>query len=142
MFGLFNKAKKILRTLDKAKDAPLAKAICSGGVLMSNADGNISEGEVNQLKTVLNNKPNLKAFGSDIDTWVDDRALLISQSSFTGKLALMKDLEAVAGNKEASLEVLAAVMDVAYEDGDFSAEEQAMADAIAKKLGVSLKDLG
>lgn len=142
MFGLFDKVKKAFRTLDKAKDAPLAKAIVAGGVLMSNADGDIAEGEINQLKTTLRGKANMAAFSGDIDSWVEDRALQIAQSAFTGKLALMKELEAVAGNKESALEVLAAIMDVAYADGDFSADEQKMAVELSRKLGVSLKDIG
>lgn len=142
MFGLVNKVKKALRTLDKAKDAPLAKAICSGGVLMASADGNIDASEVDGLKAVLAGKDNMKAFSGEVESWIDDRALQITRSAYTGRLALNKDLEAVAGNKEQALEVLAAVMDVAYADGEFSEPEQVMADAIAKKLGVSLKDLG
>lgn len=142
MFGLIGKFKKALRTLDKAKDAPLAKAICAGGVLMAAADGNIASEEVESLKNVLADKDNMKAFSGEVGGWIDDRALQISRSAYTGKLALNKELEAVSGNREAALEVLAAVMDVAYADGDFSDAEQACADSIAKKLGVSLKDLG
>ena len=56
--------------------------------------------------------------------------------------ALEKELEAVAGNKDEALQVLAAAMDVAASDGNIDDAEEAMANRIATKLGVRLSDLG
>lgn len=142
MFGFGNKLKGLLKTLNKAEHTHLAKAICAAGVLMANASGGIDEGEVNSLKDTIALKPNLSAFSGDVGGWIDDRAMLISKSAYTGRLQLEKELEAVSGNKDEALQVLAAAMDVAASDGNIDDAEEAMANRIATKLGVRLSDLG
>lgn len=142
MFGFGNKLKGLLKTLNKAEHTPMAKAICSAGVLMANASGGIDEGEVTSLKDTIALKPNLSAFSADVGNWIDDRAMLISKSAYTGRLQLEKELEAVAGNKDDALQVLAAAMDVAASDGNIDDAEEVMANRIATKLGVRLSDLG
>lgn len=142
MFAIGNKLRGLLKTLNKAEHTHLAKAICSAGVLMANASGGIDEGEVNSLKDTISLKPNLSAFSGDIGGWVDDRALLISKSAYTGQLELFKEVAACAGNKDEALQVLAASMDVAAADGNIDDKEEEMANKIAAKLGVRLSDLG
>lgn len=142
MFAIGNKLKGLLRTLNKAEHTHLAKAICSAGVLMANASGGIDEGEVNSLKDTISLKPNLSAFSGDVGKWIDDRALLISKSAYTGSLELFKEIQACAGDKDEALQVLAAAMDVAASDGNIDDKEEVMANTIATKLGVRLSDLG
>lgn len=142
MFAIGNKLKGLLRTLNKAEHTHLAKAICSAGVLMANASGGIDEGEVNSLKDTISLKPNLSAFSGDVGKWIDDRALLISKSAYTGSLELFKEIQACAGDKDEALQVLAATMDVAASDGNIDDKEEVMANTIATKLGVRLSDLG
>lgn len=142
MFGLGKKLKGFLRVWNRAEHAPLAKASCAAGVLMANASGGISEEEIAALKTAMQNKPNLVNFRDDIPQWIDERALTLSTSAYTGRLQLMRELEAVNGDKEHALEVLAVSMDVAAADGHIDGEEETMANAIASKLGVRLSDLG
>lgn len=142
MFAIGNKLKGLLRTLNKAEHTHLAKAICSAGVLMANASGGIDEGEVNSLKDTISLKPNLSAFSGDVGKWIDDRALLISKSAYTGSLELFKEIQACAGDKDEALQVLAAAMDVAAFDGNIDDKEEVMANTIATKLGVRLSDLG
>lgn len=141
MFAIGKKLKDMLKSLNKAEHSHLAKAICAAGVLMANASGGIDEGEVNSLKDTISLKPNLSAFSGDVGPWIDDRALLISKSAFTGSLQLLKEIEACAGNKDEALQVLAAAMDVAAADGNIDDKEEAMANKIAAKLGVRLSDL-
>ena len=142
MFAIGNKLKGLLRTLNKAEHTHLAKAICSAGVLMANASGGIDEGEVNSLKDTISLKPNLSAFSGDVGKWIDDRALLISKSAYTGSLELFKEIQACDGDKDEDLQVLAAAMDVAASDGNIDDKEEVMANTIATKLGVRLSDLG
>lgn len=142
MFAIGNKLRGLLKTLNKAEHSHLAKDICAAGVLMANASGGIDEGEVNSLKDTISLKPNLSAFSGDVGTWIDDRALLISKSAYTGTLELFKEIQACAGNKDEALQVLAAAMDVAATDGNIDDKEEAMAEKIAQKLGVRLSDLG
>lgn len=141
MFGIFGKQlKKLTSVWNKAEHTSLAKAVVAAGVYVAAADGNIAEDEIETLKGIIANKESLKVFQPESSQWVDDNALLISRSAYTGKLELLRQIAAVKSDKAEAENVLMVTLDVAFADGEMSDKEKAAVEKVAETLGLRLGD--
>lgn len=140
MFGLLNKAKKLVLGWNKAEHTPLAKAVVAAGIFIAAADGNIDEDEVQNIKDIIAGKENLKAFVPEASVWADDFALLITKSAYTGKLELLRIIGDVRADRKNSENVMAAALDIAVADGKVDDSEQKAIQKVAETLGLNVRD--
>lgn len=138
--SLFKNIKKVAASWNKSSHTHLAKAVCAAGVLTSAADGSIDDKEIDSLKTIIASKETLKPFAAETGQWIDEYASMIMKSSYTGKLELMRMVQAAAADKQDAENVLMAALDVAAADGNIEDSEVAVMDKIASSLGLSLKN--
>lgn len=142
MFGIFTKkAKRAAIKLNKLEHAPLAKAIVAAGILVANADDDISDDELQSLRNVIANNETLAPFVPETNDWISEYIDLIQGSKRTGKLEVMRVVEAVRTDRKAAENVMAAVLDIAEANGDISKEEMAVLEQIASTLGINLKSM-
>jgi tellurite resistance protein len=115
---------------------------CSAGSLMAMSDGNVSQEEEKSALEAINSNSMLKsAFtGNQIEkTFLE----MLSKKGFTGQNQLFRELDDVVqkdpdGKLGMAETCLLVALDVSMGDGDMSDKEKAMAEKIAKRLGLDL----
>lgn len=140
MFGFGKKAKAAVAALNKNEHRPLMMAIVAGGVLVAAADGNIEDSELNTLSAVIQNSPTLRDFGAEASDAMNGFIRTITAAPTTGKLEVLRAIEAVRSDRTDAQTVMAAVIDIANANGGVEEKEQAVLTRIANVLGMNLSD--
>lgn len=138
MFGM-KKLAAALGSLNKSEHRPLMLAIVAGGVLVAAADGNIEDTELNTLSAVIANNATLKVFGGEATDAMNGFIRTITAAPTSGKLEVLRAIEAVRSDRKDAQTVMAAIIDVASQGG-IEAAERAVLTRIANVLGQSLSD--
>lgn len=119
----------------------LLEAVCAGAALVAAADGNIDDSEIEATaKAVMANETLNTAFDARAIEGCIARMIDRANGGRVGKVGLYKEIEDVAGNRDDGEIVLLTAMDIADADGNMDADERAVLDKIAAKVGLKLSD--
>jgi tellurite resistance protein TerB len=136
--GLKSKAGELKTEALKYKNKEFLHAAMAGSALVSMADGSVSDEEKQKMIKFIESNDALSVFS------VDDVVKAFHQ--FVGQIESDKDIgeakayQALAkmkSNVEASRLLVRMIIAVAASDGNFDANERAVASKIAKELGIN-----
>jgi tellurite resistance protein TerB len=136
--GLKSKAGELKTEALKYKNKEFLHAAMAGSALVSMADGSVSDEEKQKMIKFIESNDALSVFS------VDDVVKAFHQ--FVGQIESDKDIgeakayQALAkmkSNVEASRLLVRMIIAVAASDGNFDANEKAVASKIAKELGIN-----
>ncbi|UAW01126.1 tellurite resistance TerB family protein [Vibrio phage BUCT194] len=140
MFGkLFNRGKVAAKKLENRDQV---EATIAGGVLLGWADGDFSADEVKALESALTNNENLSHFSTEIPAMVEKFNAFMESGPTLGRVKVLKEIRDLKGDEEASIEVMATLIDIAQADGDVADVERKVLETIARELGLSLSMFG
>lgn len=136
--SFLSKAKELFgKTINK----DLFQAIIAAGMLVSAADGDISDDEVSKLKILLKTDGRLKAFGeTEIDSVINQYAERLKASFDVGKLSLLKEISDVKDDPEEATLVFVIALAISKTDGEIGAKELSVLKIIASRLGVNINN--
>jgi tellurite resistance protein TerB len=118
------------------------EAVCAASALVANADGNVSDDEVDGIvKTIAANAALSAGFTSRQIEQTAEAMIKRAQGGRMGRSGLMRELEDVAKDADKAEAVAIAALDVAEADGSIGAEEQAVLLKIGAALGIDMKRL-
>lgn len=116
------------------------EAVCAAAALVSAADGEIEDAEVEATIKIVASNPGLSgAFSSRQIEQTAENMLKRAQAGRTGRMGLYKEIEDIANDPEMAETVYLTALDVSESDGEIEPEEKEVLAKIAQKLGVDPK---
>lgn len=142
MFTLGDLGKKLLGGINKfSGNTDFLNAVCASCALVANADGDISDEEIEAALSAISSNDKLTAAfkESAINKCADERLKRVTAGR-TGQLGLYKEVAKCGDNKDMAEIILVAAIDVADADNNIDKDEQEVLRKVAGKLGLSLND--
>lgn len=138
----FKKAKKALEEKSNRLQGrtDLLEAVCASAALVANADGDISDAEVDAtVKAVKANTALSAAFQqSEIDKNINN-ALKVVAGGRVGQRQLMKEIEDISGNADDCEIIILTALDIAEADGEICDDEMKVLKKIGDALGQNVE---
>lgn len=135
---LKSKASELKADVLKYKNKDFLHAAMAGSALVSMADGSVSAEEKQKMIKFIENNEALSVFTtSDV---IKSFQEFVSQLEFDKDIGEAKAYQALGkmkSNAEASRLLVRMIIAIASSDGNFDANEKAVASKIAKELGIS-----
>lgn len=135
---LKSKASELKTDVLKYKNKDFLRAAMAGSALVSMADGSVSAEEKQKMIKFIESNDALSVFTtSDV---IESFQEFVSQLEFDKDIGEAKAYQALGkmkSNAEASRLLVRMIIAVASSDGNFDANEKAVAGKIAKELGLS-----
>ena len=136
--GLKSKAGELKTEAMKYKNKDFLNAAMAGSALVAMADGSVSAEEKQKMIKFIESNDALSIFTtSDVIKAFQE---FVSQLEFDKDIGQAKAYQALGrmkSNVEASRLLVRMIIAIASADGDFDANEKAVASKIAKELGIS-----
>ncbi len=144
--GLFGnafkkRAEKLQSAAIRADKRDFMEGAVTGVVYIMAADGTISDEEIGTAERVLGANESLKAFTSEIPSYIGKIMDLAKSSPRQFKIKAQKELSEINGNAEEKSNVFAIILDVA-DAGGIDEKELPRVKEIAGWLGVRPADFG
>ena len=136
--GLKSKAGELKTEALKYKNKDFLNAAMAGSALVSMADGSVSEEEKQKMTKFIESNDALSVFTpSDVIKSFHDFVSQIESDKDIGEAKAYQALAKMKSNVEASRLLVRMIIAVAASDGNFDANEKAVASKIAKELGIN-----
>ena len=136
--GLKSKAGELKTEALKYKNKDFLNAAMAGSALVSMADGSVSEEEKQKMIKFIESNDALSVFTtSDVIKAFHEFVGNIEADKEIGEAKAYQALARMKSNVEASRLLVRMIIAVAASDGNFDANEKAVASKIAKELGVN-----
>ena len=136
--GLKTKAGELKTEAMKYKNKDFLNAAMAGSALVSMADGSVSSEEKQKMIKFIESNEALSIFTtSDVIKSFQDFVGQLEFDKDIGEAKAFQALGRMKSNVEASRLLVRMIIAVASADGNFDANEKAVASKIAKELGIS-----
>lgn len=137
MFGL----NKVLKRGKKLQSKELFEAMVAGLVYSVCNDGDFSRDDQTKVEKLLGKTDSLSAFGkAEISRAVAKWADAYAEGKVSATRKMLKELDDIADNADQAEEVMAAIVDAVYADGDVNAGEKKAMEVCASRLRLNLSD--
>ena len=135
--GLKSKAGELKTEALKYKNKDFLNAAMAGSALVSMADGSVSEEEKQKMVKFIESNDALSVFTSDdVVKAFHEFVGNIESDKDIGEAKAYQALARMKSNVEASRLLVRMIIAVAASDGNFDANEKAVASKIARELGI------
>ncbi|MEP1318378.1 MAG: tellurite resistance TerB family protein [Roseibium sp.] len=127
--------------VSKYKNKQFMEAVIAGCALMAAADGNVSADEKKKMMGYIQQSEELKHF--DQGEMMASFQKIVTGFEFDmdlGKAEALKVIGRLKGKDEQARILVRVVCAIGASDGDFDADEQALASQISRELGLDPKD--
>jgi tellurite resistance protein TerB len=136
--GLKSKAGELKTEALKYKNKEFLHAAMAGSALVSMADGSVSEEEKQKMIKFIESNDALSVFSvDDVVKAFHEFVGQIESDKDIGEAKAYQALAKMKSNVEASRLLVRMIIAVAASDGNFDANEKAVASKIAKELGIN-----
>lgn len=133
-----NKANELKNDVLKFKNKDFLNAAMAGSALISMADGTISSEEKQKMIKFIELNDSLSVFGTkDVIAAFQDFVGQIEFDKDIGTAAAYQAIAKMKSNSEAARLVIRMVIAIGTSDGNFDADEKAIAGKIARELGLN-----
>lgn len=137
-----NKAKSAKASAAKYENRDLMEAVVGGSLLISAADGHISDEELESLEKLIGANEKLSHFGEEIHKTIEKFSAKLSAGFRLGKIHIMREIADIDADDEGKEDAFVTMYEVAAADGEIDSDEEAMLTEIGKKMGINLKEFG
>lgn len=116
------------------------EAVCAAAALVSAADGDIEDAEVEATTKAVSTNPILSgAFSNTQINQTIDKMLKRAETGRAGRMGLYKEIEDISSDNDMAELVLLTALDIADSDGELEPAEEKVIEKIAQKLGLDAK---
>lgn len=117
------------------------EAVCAACALVSAADGELEDAEIEQtIKGIASNPSLAGAFSTREIELTAEAMCKRAQGGRVGKMGLFKEIEDISKDHDMAETVLLTAMDVADSDGQVEPEEKEVLGKIAQRLGLNISN--
>lgn len=125
----------------RLENKDLVEAVVYGSVMMSHADGELEDSELDNLQKQLEGNDIFEGFPqAELGKMIDKACGYFKMGGIMGNKKCSDELKDVKNNPKHADEVMTAVLTIAFADGEFEEAERKCAEKIAGILNVRLKD--